>query len=77
MRDVLKRFRRDFFPNTEWQLLSFEIMSEDWQKLLALFADNELNADEALRYALAAGQAYTSRERESPISAAQYCGGRR
>jgi len=58
MSEVFERFRRDFFPDAERHTLSVEILSEDWQALQALFAENEWQADDGLRFTLAAGRAY-------------------
>jgi hypothetical protein len=58
MTDPLEQFRRDFFPNTERHTLTFDILSDDWEALQRLFAENEWEPDEGLRHTLAAGLAY-------------------
>lgn len=58
MSDVIEQFRQDFFPNSERHTVTFDILTEDWQVLESLFAENELSAEDGLRFTLAAGRAY-------------------
>jgi hypothetical protein len=55
---MIDQFRQDFFPNTETHTLTFDILSDDWEALQRLFAENEWAPDDGLRYMLAAGRVY-------------------
>lgn len=55
---MTEQFRQDFFPNTEKHTLTFDILSDDWETLQALFVENDWTPEDSLRYVLAAGLAF-------------------
>jgi hypothetical protein len=58
MSDAFELIRREFFPECQAYTLKFNILSDDWQALRALFAENGGTDDDGLRFTQAAGRAY-------------------
>ena len=59
------RFQQEFFPRAEKRTVTLDLLSDEWDRLLAFFAENEWEQDDGLRYTLAAGLACLQTEADS------------
>ena len=59
---MTEQFQKDFFPETRTQVLTLEILTDDWAALQQQFRDNQWETADGLRYTLAAGLAHLQAE---------------